>query len=153
MLIGGGAVTGELVDAEVLVEVFEVVLLHPAVEHEVYDGLEGTPGVVGQYGKLNGVAVGIGGTHDDLAQGRVLGPGAVDVFEVIGPVVAGVVALTGERVAAVGACGAVLGGEGFPRAVLVRLIALFPGDEVDERIGEDPVEDVVAIDAAVHNGG
>ena len=102
---------------------------------------------------MDGIAVGIGGPDNDLADGRVFRPGAVDVFKVIGPVVAGVVALAVEGVGTVGACGAVLSAKAFPRNVLFRLIAFFPGDEMYVRVCEDLVEDVIAIDAAVHNEG
>ena len=37
LAVGGAAVAGELVDAEVFVEILEVVFLDPAVEHEVDD--------------------------------------------------------------------------------------------------------------------
>ena len=47
LLVRGGAVAGELVDAEVFVEVFEIVLLDPTVEHEAHDGEDRAPGVVG----------------------------------------------------------------------------------------------------------
>ena len=153
LLVGGGAVAGELVDAEVFVEVFEVVFLDPAVEHEAHDFIDRALGIVGEDGELDGSAVGVGGSNNDLADGWVFGPGAVDVFEVIGPVVAGVVTLAAEGVEAVGACGAVLGGEDFPWGVVFCLIVFFPSDEVDVRVGEDLVEDVVAVNAAVHDEG
>jgi hypothetical protein len=107
-----------LVDAEVFFEVFKVVFLDPAVEDEAGDGVNAALGVVGEDGELDGSAVGVGGSNDDLADGGFFGPGAVDVFEEIGPVVAGVAAQAAEGVEAVGACGAVLGGEGFPWGVL-----------------------------------
>jgi hypothetical protein len=66
---------------------------------------------------LDGVAFGVGGTDDDLADGGVFGPWAMDVFEVIGSVILGVVALAVEGVGAVGACGSVFVKEGFPRSV------------------------------------
>jgi hypothetical protein len=55
----------------------------------------------------------------------------MDVFEVIGALVAGVVAAAVEEVGAVGAGLGVLGEEGFPRGVVGGLVAFFPGDEVD----------------------
>ena len=108
----------------------------PAVEHEAHGGLGRAVGVVGEDRELNlnGSAPGVGCFDDNLAQGGVFGPGTVDVFEVIGALVAGVVAATVEEVFAVGGGLPVLGDEGFPRGVGFRLIAFFPGDEVDEWI-------------------
>jgi len=71
----------------------------------------------------------------------------VDVFEVIGALVAGVVAAAVEELGAMSAGPGVVGDKSFPRGGA--LIALFPGDEVDGRICENLVEDVVAVDAAV----
>ena len=92
MLVGGGTVTGELVDAEVLVEVFEVVLLNPSVEHQAYDALHAAPGVVGEDGELDGFAVGVRGADDDLSEGGIFCPRPVDVFEAVSPEIPGVVA-------------------------------------------------------------
>ena len=108
--------------------------MDPAIEDEAHDVINRALGVVGEDGELDGIAVGIGGSDNDLADGRVFGPGAIDVLEVIGPLIAGVVALAVECVSTVGACEAVLGTEFFPRGVLVRLIAFFPGDKMDIRI-------------------
>jgi hypothetical protein len=67
LLVRGGAVAGERVDAEVFVEIFEVVFLDPAVEHEANDGVNRALSVVGEDGELDGSAVGVGGSGDDLA--------------------------------------------------------------------------------------
>jgi hypothetical protein len=40
--VGRGAIAGKLVDAEVFVEVFEVVFLDPAVEDEAHGFMSGT---------------------------------------------------------------------------------------------------------------
>jgi hypothetical protein len=96
LFVWSGAVTGELVDAEVFIEVFEVVFLDPAVEHETHDFPDRALGVVGEDGELDGLSVRVGGSNDNLADGGVFVPGAVDVFEVVRPMVAGVVALAAE---------------------------------------------------------
>ena len=107
LLVGGGAVAGELVDAEVFVEVIEVIFLDLAVEDEAHDFAYGAVVVFAEDGELDGAAVGVGGSNDDLADGGFFGPRVVDVFEVIGAVVAGVVTLAAEGMESVGGCDAV----------------------------------------------
>ena len=66
-------------NAVALSELPEVVMV---VAEIVVGGLEGREEPVEQ----------VPGPNNDLADGGVFGPGAVDVFEVVGPMVAGVVA-------------------------------------------------------------
>jgi len=78
-------VAGDLLDAHVFVEVFEVVLLDPAVEDEPDDFLGGALQVVGEHGDLRDLALGIGGPHDELAHRGVVSPWLVNDAELIEP--------------------------------------------------------------------
>ena len=74
LAVGDAAVAGELVDAEVFVEVFEVVFLDPAAEHEPDDLCGGAAGIVRQDGELGDGAAGAEGLDDDPAELEVGGP-------------------------------------------------------------------------------
>ena len=85
-------VAGDLLHAHVFVDVFEVVLLDPAVEDEPDDFLGGALQIVGEDGDLRDFALGVGGPHDELAHRGVVGPWLVDDAELIEPHVARVIA-------------------------------------------------------------
>lgn len=141
--VGGAAVAGELVDAEVFVEIFEVVFLDPPVEHKEHDPADGPGGVAAQDADLDAFAVGVLGEDDDAEDPGVGGPGLAFPTEVIVPEVAGVVAVFAEGAAAGG-------GSGVPGG---RLIAFFPCDEVDGGLVEDELKSFEAIDAAINDVG
>ena len=141
--IRGALVTGDLVDAKVLVQILEVVLLHPALEHEEHDGLGFAIEVIGEDGYLRDLAAGIGGLHFDLSQLGVLCPG---LFPPIKLITAGVLRAVDAFVqAALSAHGAL-----FPGG---RHVVFLPGDEVQVLVAGDAFEDFVAVDAAVYDEG
>jgi hypothetical protein len=141
--VGGAAVAGELIDAEVFVEIFEVVFLDPAVEHELHDLGDGPGGVAAQDADLDGFAVGVLGEDDDAEDLGVGGPWFALPTELIVPEVAGVVAAFAEGAVA-GGGGGVPGGRG---------VAFFPCDEVDGGLVEDELKSFESVDAAVDDVG
>ena len=143
LAVGGAAVAGELVDAEVFVEIFEVVLLDPSVEHELHDLGDGAGGVAAQDADLDAFAVGVLSEDEDAEDVGVGGPRFAFPTEVIVPEVVGVVAVFAEGAAAGG-------GSGVPRG---RLIAFFPCDEVDGGLVEDELKSFEAVDAAINDVG
>ena len=67
-------IAGDLVDPEVNIEVFEVVFLQPAVEHRPDDLCGGACRVVTQNAHFDLIALGVGGTDDEAADGRKAQP-------------------------------------------------------------------------------
>ena len=149
LFIRGGTVAGELVNSEVFVEVFEVVFLHPTVEHEAHDGFRRTLVVIGEDGEFDGFCVGVGGANDDLADLWIGRPRAGDILEAVFAVVAPVVAKAFVGVLAPALGETVLGHEQFPVWVWQGVVVLFPSDEVKRGSGEDLGEDEVAVNATV----
>lgn len=97
--------------------------------------------------------MGIGGADNNLADSWIFRPSPINVFEVIGAQVACVVAIAVDAVAAIIAAGAVLVGKDVPRCVAGTLIAFFPGDQVGCRIGEDLIEDRMAVNTTIQDKG
>ena len=141
--IADHAVAGDLVDPKVLVEVLEVVFLHPAAEHQAHDGGGGALMIVGEDGHFDGASVGVGGLDDELPPARIGGPFLVAVAKLVGLAVGGAVARTFQK-----ALAADLGfvpGAG--------PIAFLPGDEVEGGFGQDAREGFLTEDGAVNDHG
>ena len=77
-------IADDLVDPEVFVEVFEVVLLHPTPEDVQDDFFARALDVVAQDGDFDGLLFGIGGADDDALESGVFLPGVILITEVIG---------------------------------------------------------------------
>src|SRR6266851_1356587 len=142
-LVGYRDVAGDLVDAKVLVQVFKVILLGPAIKHQKNNLRGWSLAIIGQDADLDGALLGISGPHQELAHLGVFGPVLLEVFEAVNPLVLRVVARAFHRVLA--------------RRLLwvpgAGLEILFPGDEVivgcRHRLGED----LLAENAPVHDAG
>ena len=65
-IVAGHAIAGDLVDPKVLVQIFEVVLLQPTVEHQSHDQRRVGLLIIGQNGNLDDAALRIGRLHHDL---------------------------------------------------------------------------------------
>src|SRR5208283_5265280 len=120
LLVGDGGVAGDLVDAKVLVQVFEIIFLSPAVKDQV-DDLAGRPlTIIGQNAHLHSSVLGISGAHDELAHLGVFGPVLINVFETVNALVLSVVAGPFQRILA----------RTLLRVPLARPEILLPSDEV-----------------------
>ena len=76
-------IAGDLIDSEVFVEVFEVVLLDPTAEDEQDHFFAGALDVVAQDGDFDGLAFGIGRSNGDAFKPWVFLPEVVLIAEVI----------------------------------------------------------------------
>ena len=141
--VGDRSVAGDLVNAPMLIEVFKVILLGPAIEHQVKDLRGSALTIIGQDTHLDGVSLRIGGLHDELTHLGILGPILVEEFEAVNPLVLRMVAGPFQRVLA----------RTLRRVPGEGLEVLFPGDEVIVRCRQGFSEDLVAENAPVHNAG
>ena len=98
--VGHRGVAGDLVDAKVLVQIFKVILLGPAIKHQINNLGGRSLAIIGQDTDLDGALLGIGGPHDESAHFGVFGPVLIDVFKAVNPLVLRLVARPFQRVLA-----------------------------------------------------